>query len=291
MTLDEIIRKKKQYGYTNEQMAALSGLPLSTVQKVLGGTTKAPRHQTLAALSAVFPKDPGPLYFREDEIARARGIAETPAVYGAFAEERPSARWPRQGEYTLADYLALPDNVRVELIDGVFFEMYAPTTVHQLIAGAVYAEFLNFVNGKGGSCLPFIAPVDVQLDCDDRTVVEPDVMILCDRSKLKVARIFGAPEFILEIFSPSTRSKDRFIKGNKYAHAGVREYWMVDLKHEIVIKELFTPAEEEEACGTPDILTQIFPFDDPVPVTVFGEECKVRFRDFMDRYGIAGIPR
>ena len=290
MTLDEIIRKKKQYGYTNEQMAALSGLPLSTVQKVLGGTTRAPRQRTLAALAAVFPRESAPSPGLPSRPAES--LAEPQAACASSDPEQPSARWPRQGEYTLADYLALPDDVRVELIDGVFFEMYSPTTVHQLIAGAVYAHFLNHVNAKGGACLPFISPVDVQLDCDDRTIVEPDVMILCDRSKLKVARIFGAPDFVMEVLSPSTRTKDRFIKGRKYANAGVREYWIVDLKHEIVIKHLFSPCDEDEEPGSaPDVFTQIFPFDDPVPVTVFGGECSVRFRDIMDRYGIASIPK
>ena len=207
MTLDEIRQKKRQYGYTNEQMATLSGLPLSTVQKVLGGTTKSPRRQTLAALAAVFPKET-PVSYREDVTALPSGIAEPPAAYGA----RRTPRWPRQGEYTLEDYLALPDDVRVELIDGVFYDMGAPTTVHQEVVGEVFFLLKSFIRSHGGSCRPFISPVDVQLDADDGTIVQPDVLLLCDPSKRTYERIVGAPDLVMEVLSPSTRSKDILIK-------------------------------------------------------------------------------
>ena len=164
MTVTEMNERKRELGYSYEQIAKLSGVPESTVRKVLGGITKAPRHATLLALSKAF---------------RGRSITE----------EKPSAAYQtavygtqkKQGEYTLEDYLALPDERRVELIDGVIYDMSAPTGYHQLIAGRLYAMLLAFISEKGGGGMPFVSPVDVQLDCDDKTIVQPDVLILCDK--------------------------------------------------------------------------------------------------------------
>ena len=114
MNLEEIRQKKKEYGYTNLQMAEKSGLPLATVQKVLGGTTKAPRYQTIEALASVFPKET--LYDRQTESSPDM-IREAGAAYAA--QTNPKQRYPRQGTNTIDDYLALPDDQRVELIDGV----------------------------------------------------------------------------------------------------------------------------------------------------------------------------
>lgn len=82
----------------------------------------------------------------------------------------------RKGEYTLEDYYNMPEDRRVELIDGGIYDMAAPTPLHQLIAGAVYAGIRAFIRENGGDCIPFIAPADVQLDCDSRTMVQPDVV-------------------------------------------------------------------------------------------------------------------
>ncbi|MEE0955242.1 MAG: Uma2 family endonuclease [Eubacterium sp.] len=177
-----------------------------------------------------------------------------------------------QGEHTLDDYLSLPDDQRVELIDGVFYKMNAPSTSHQLIAGNVYAAFLAYTKRKKGPCLPFISPVDVQLDCDDRTIVQPDVLILCDRSKLVYPRIFGAPDFVLEILSKSTRSKDMYLKLVKYKGAGVREYWMADpQKKRIVTYDLET-----------DDAIHLYSFRDKVSVQIWGGECQVDFAPIDD---------
>ena len=132
------------------------------------------------------------------------------------------------GEYTVEDYFNLPNDQRAELIDGNFYDMATPTTIHQAIAGLVYARILTFIEGKGGSCMPFMSPIGVQLDRDKKTIVEPDVVILCDLKKFRRRVIFGAPDFVLEVLSPSTRRKDLTLKLYKYSNAGVREYWIID---------------------------------------------------------------
>jgi Uma2 family endonuclease len=91
----------------------------------------------------------------------------------------------KQGEYTLIDYYALPDDRRVELIDGVFYDMASPRTVHQDITGYFHMALYQYIKDKKKPCKVFESPIDVQLDCDDKTMVEPDVIVVCDRDKIK----------------------------------------------------------------------------------------------------------
>lgn len=92
----------------------------------------------------------------------------------------------------------------------------------------MYRQIANFIMERGGSCRPLIAPMDTQLDCDEKTMVQPDVAILCRNDKIKKWGIYGAPDFVLEVISPSTRRKDYTKKLSKYMTAGVREYWILD---------------------------------------------------------------
>lgn len=251
MTLEEMRERKKECGYSYEQIAELSSLPLGTVQKVLGGITKSPRYETLKALENVLQ----PKY--------SNMVCETAPVYGSSK---------KQGDYTLEDYLALPEERRVELIDGVFFEMYSPTVTHQLISSKILLSFSNYIHSNNGKCISTTAPCDVQLDCDDKTIVQPDVMIICDRNKLNRKRVFGAPDLIVEILSPSTRKKDIYLKTAKYANAGVKEYWLVDPDQKRVIVYIFE---------TDDIPT-VYSFHDKVPVGIFEGKCVVDFQEIFE---------
>ena len=131
--------------------------------------------------------------------------------------------------YTYTDYKSWDDDNRYELIDGVVYKFSAPSAAHQLILGELYRQLANFLKGK--SCMVFVAPFDVcltGLGDDDTTVVQPDVLVICDESKLADGkRCNGAPDMTIEILSPSTSRRDLFIKLEKYKAAGVREYWIV----------------------------------------------------------------
>lgn len=286
--MEEIRRKKRLYGYTNEDMAQRSGLPLSTVRKVLAGITKSPGLKTVEALWQVFPEEKNGYAVPEqgtssvqESVAYGSAAPQPQPVYYPFTNA-PEGRYPYQGSYTLEDYLALPDDQRVELIDGVFYDMSAPTIPHQLIGGAIHARLLEFLRKKKAPCVPLIAPTDVQLDKDDRTILQPDVMVVCNRDLFTTARLVGAPDFVIEVLSPSTRNKDILIKSHKYKKAGVREYWMVDPRHEQVTKMLFAPPSEEEPEG--DILTRIYPFDEPVPISIFQDMLSINFREIVEGY-------
>lgn len=137
---------------------------------------------------------------------------------------------PQKNElYTYADYCSWNDDQRWEIIDGIAYAMVpAPSWTHQALLGSLYIQFGNFLKGK--ACRVFTAPLDVRLDADegDNTVVQPDLMVVCDRSKMDAHGIKGAPDMVVEILSPSTASKDRIVKLSAYRRAGVREYWIVD---------------------------------------------------------------
>lgn len=133
-----------------------------------------------------------------------------------------------QRRYTYADYKTWDDDVRVELIDGIVYDMSAPTQNHQLLLMELGRLFANYLKGK--PYLPFIAPSDVRLnfDTEDNTVLQPDLYVVCDKSKLDGQNCNGAPDLVIEILSPSTTRKDLHIKFHKYREAGVKEYWIVN---------------------------------------------------------------
>ena len=133
---------------------------------------------------------------------------------------------------TYADYLQWPEDTRYELIDGEAFPMSpAPLVEHQEVAGEVYRQLANQLDGK--PCRPFIAPVDVRLPRKDETdaaidtVVQPDVLVVCDLSKIDRRGVRGAPDWLLEVLSPSTAAHDQIAKRRTYERAGVREFWLV----------------------------------------------------------------
>jgi Uma2 family endonuclease len=136
----------------------------------------------------------------------------------------------KQQHYTYTDYLEWDEDVRAEIIDGAVYAMSPPATYHQMISMSLATKIANFLEGK--SCKVFAAPFGVRLspkeDRSDDIVVEPDIAVICDVSKLDERGCNGAPDLIIEILSPATAQKDRFFKFNKYLEAEVREYWIVD---------------------------------------------------------------
>ncbi len=248
MTVEELKKLKEKSGYTNNIISQLSGVPLGTVQKIFSGETKSPRYNTLQDLESMFN---GEYRSRVDGLL----LEESQAVYGTRV----------QGEYTVEDYLALPEERRVELIDGCIYDMGAPTGEHQMIAGDVYRQISNYIIEKGGKCIPFIAPTDVQLDCDNKTMLQPDMFIICEPKKLVTGRIFGAPDFVVEVISKSTKSRDYGKKLAKYMDAGVKEYWIIDrFKKSILVYDL-----QGEVCPT------IYPIDADIPVALYENELVV----------------
>ena len=263
MTIEEMKRRKRELGYSNEELAALSGVPLGTVGKIFSGATRAPRSRTLRALERV-------LFESEDDIAPQQhgryGDYRIPAGYVQEETAEYAARKEKK-KYTIDDYYALPEERRVELIDGVFYDMAAPSFVHQGVIGELHIQLKECEKKHKGACTVWLSPVDVQLDRDRYTMLQPDLIVICDQEKLQLRKCYGAPELAIEVISPSSRSRDSVLKLNKYKKAGVREFWLVDPENETVIVYLFGESMTFET----------YSFDDVIPIGISGGECSVDF--------------
>ncbi len=225
MNIEEMNRIRKEYGYSYKQLAERSGVPESTIQKIFRGQTEHPRYNTLRKLEkALCTETASSIFSSKPESENC--LKESSAVYDADIQKVSAPK--QQGSYSIEDYYAVDDDRRVELIDGVLYDLATPTIFHQLFVLEIVFQIKTFIKENNGSCIPFIAPTAVQLDRNDKTMLEPDLGIICNRDIITEKTIYGAPDFVLEVISPSSRKKDFFIKLNKYMNAGVREYWIVD---------------------------------------------------------------
>ena len=135
---------------------------------------------------------------------------------------------PKSNTYTIDDIYALPEGQRAELIDGQIYDMAPPSPMHQELVMELSATLRDYIKKNGGPCKVYPAPFAVFLNEDDRNYVEPDISVICDSSKVDNRGYQGAPDFIIEIVSPSSQRMDYLTKLFKYRTAGVREYWIVN---------------------------------------------------------------
>ncbi len=176
---------------------------------------------------------------------------------------------------TIDDIYNLPNGSRAELIDGQIYYMALPTREHQRIAGEIFAAIREYINTHNGTCEVDIAPFAVFLDKDDeKNYVEPDISVICDPNKLTDKGCFGAPDWIIEIVSSSSRRMDYFTKLFKYRTAGVREYWIVDSdKKRITVYDF----ESED--------TKDYSFADSVKVSIY-DDLYINFSDIANLLNI-----
>lgn len=170
-------------------------------------------------------------------------------------------------QYTYADYLTWPEDERIEIIDGVPYMQATPSPEHQLISGELFRQFANYLQGK--SCKVYHAPFSVRLtrgdekkDEDIKKVLEPDITIVCDQSKIDKKGCNGTPDLIIEIISPSSIKHDRVTKFNQYAKAGVIEYWIVEPEAKLTSVFLL---QSDGRYGRLEIYTE----DEKITVSIF----------------------
>lgn len=160
--------------------------------------------------------------------------------------------------YTIDDIYSLPEGERAELIDGQIFYMAPPTTNHQRLVSDMHYEIKDYIRQNNGECEVFLAPFAVFLSENDRNYVEPDISVICDRDKISDKGCHGAPDWVIEIVSPSTKQMDYYKKLFKYRTAGVREYWVVDPDRKLVTVYNFERDTMEE-----------YPFGEEVPAGIY----------------------
>lgn len=137
--------------------------------------------------------------------------------------------------FTIEDIYNLPEGERAELIDGQIYMMAPPSRRHQEMIGSLYRKIADYIDMKRRACKVYLAPFAVFLNNNNVNYVEPDISIICDKNKLDDKGCNGAPDWIIEIVSPSSKRMDYYIKLFKYRTAGVREYWIVDPIREMIL--------------------------------------------------------
>ena len=168
---------------------------------------------------------------------------------------------------TADDYWALPDGQRAELIDGELFDMAAPSRTHQILTAHIHHALDDFIRDNGGPCQAIIAPFAVNLNGDDSIYVEPDVLVVCNPDLVSERACEGAPDFVVEVVSPSSRRMDYLTKADRYERAGVREYWIVDP----IDKK--TAVYQFEQVG---VVPVYFPFGTLIPVGIWDGRLCIR---------------
>ena len=311
MNIETMIAIKKEFSISYSAISEASGVPISTVQKVLGGITK-PRNSTAEALAKALtgfikqgsPRWMGAVSFEELlishdynyilDLLRNYKTADSDYVVNEKSGFNVSGSHDNNydlskavgfenkssGEYEVSDYENLPEDIRVELIDGYFYEMEAPTKKHQVILQEILIQLTSQIRKNKGDCKVYMAPSDVQLDESNKTIVQPDLFILCNKDMIKNSRrTVGAPEFIIEVLSESTRKKDMTLKLNIYEACGVKEYWIIDPNKEYIIKYFFENMS----------LTNIYTFNDIVPLELYEGKISVDFSEIkseiIDEFG------
>lgn len=177
---------------------------------------------------------------------------------------------PKENNYTTKDIYALPDGERAELIDGKIYDMAPPNRLHQKIVTRLSGIIDRYISDHNGTCEVYAAPFAVFLNEDDKTYVEPDVSVICDTGKLDDKGCNGAPDWIVEVVSPSSLRMDYMTKLFKYRTAGVREYWIVDPAEKKVLVYLF--GEEEDFMQ--------YSFEEEIPARIY-DEFKINIAELL----------
>ncbi|CCJ33509.1 Uma2 family endonuclease [Caloramator australicus] len=179
-----------------------------------------------------------------------------------------------QVSYSYKDYLQWDEKHRYELIEGVPYLLASPSVLHQRVVGNIYFSLKNSIK----ECSVFISPLDVLLvennesAMDSKNVVQPDVFVVCDESKIKEKYCIGAPDIIVEVVSPSTASKDAIEKFNLYEKFKVKEYWMVRPEEKTVTVFRL----ENDRYGRPDV------YDENGEIILLIENVKIKVKDIFE---------
>ncbi|WP_044018583.1 Uma2 family endonuclease [Thermoanaerobacter italicus] len=180
--------------------------------------------------------------------------------------------------YTYEDYLNWPNEHKIEIINGQLYLHTVPPRIHQEISIAMSCQFFNYLKNK--KCEVYFR-LGVRLpsgneksDKEIKTVVEPDIIVVCDKSKLDDEGCKGAPDLIVEITSPSTAKIDKVEKFNLYEKHGVKEYWIVEPEIKLVTVFLL---QENGRYGRPNIYTE----EDKIKVSIF-EDLIIDLKDVFN---------
>ncbi len=268
MTAAEMRKRKKELGLTNEGLAEQTGISVSTIAKVVSGVTKRPRNDTLQAIARVL--------YPADHVEDVPTLRDVSFIYEN--NRTTTARDQEKGYYTIEDCRALSVDRRVELIDGKLYDLHGRSGPHQIIVMQCWKQLEQYIDAHDRKSRAMAAPFDVLLDRDSYTVVQPDVMVFCSHPEYALETMApGAPDFVIEVLSPTTRMKDCYLKTFKYCEAGVKEYWIVDPEKKTVTTYYFEDGDTASAR---------FTFAGEVPVRMTNGMCNIDFEEIDRKLGL-----
>ena len=318
MRLEEMRRRKKELRLTTKELAGLSGVPISTIGKILCGATTRPRSETVRALEKALGmaeaarKNGGDdtslhadvktnaataghagagMTCAKTQAKTNAGAGEACQLYGYLAVTEDGEReivsnagiLEKTPQHTAEEYLTHADSCRMELIGGRFYEMPEPDGLHQQFAMRICCQLMQSLEEQKLPWTVQIFPIHVRLD--EFTVVQPDIMVFStDPSQTFAECVAGRPDLVVEVLSRSTAFKDRHQKLYKYRTAGVREVWLVSPYDKEVEVYQFGDGKEEPETRT---------FADKVPVHISGDLCSVdfaRIQNFLWKERMKGQP-
>ena len=255
MIIEEMQKRRKELGLTYAELAEKSGVPLSTVQKILGGFTENPNYRTVLALEEVLQPE-RPYYSMDFE------------PYPMVEEARMEYLAKKDGSYTIEDLKRLPKGVRCELWDGEMILLAHPSPMHEKVVGYLVGVLFAYVQSHKGDCTVYASNMGVWWNDDDSNYLQPDVQVACDLSKPDGE----SPDLVIEVTSPSSEKRDFNLKPAKYQWFGVREYWVVMLQQQkVVVYDL-----------EHDAPIKFYSFEDKVPVGIYGGDCVIDFNELKE---------
>ncbi|MBE5828524.1 MAG: helix-turn-helix domain-containing protein [Butyrivibrio sp.] len=275
MDAKELKLRKKALGLTTAQIALMCELPVGTVSKIFTGETRNPSYLTIDKIDRVLA--------HEEMLARVRAYVD--AIL-AYIKDHPDEdvdqiqfekNYRREhgldnahmGKVTAQMLDEIGEDRRIELIDGHLIINEYPNMRHQMLVQNLGRKIDDYIRSNDGKCRMFSVGVNVFIDEDDYTLVGPDIVVLCDDSRMNEMGIVGPPDWVIEVTSPSTRGRDYGKKMHKYMDGGVREYWIIDLE-----KEKVTTYIEGEP-----MMAYVYSFEDEIPVYIYCGELKIRVNE------------
>ena len=250
---DELINLREGLNMSQRDLEIKSGVRQAEISKIERGDGN-PSLKTMGKLFAAMG--------RTLNFGNRIGLGETMGErYPLVSESVVKYLKPQkmQGTYKVADLEHIPEDVFVELIDGVIYDMCVPSIPHQLIVKNLVKAFDRYIESNGGECITFSGQTGVWFDDDNMDLLIPDMFVVCDRNKVKHKGVVGSPDFVLEVLSPSGRSRDLSLKLRKYQDNGVNEYWIIDPDNRKVIVYDWKHTD----------IPQIFGIDTKIPVGIY----------------------
>lgn len=236
MTVEEMIRKKEETGYSLKKISESSGVPVVTLQKIFAGKTEHPRRNTLNAIEKVF-------LLKKEEYSMDSSFDFSGCGDGL---RRKNSLW--------------------EVVDGMGYELDIPETMHQEIVSYIHMCLYQYVRTKEYVCKIYTFPISVYPEDDTDTILRPDLFLVSEENKIRKNGVYTAPDFVLEVLSRETRKKDMSVKLQKYVSSGVKEYWMLDPDQEKLV--VYNFMEE-------DFFPCVYTLQEKIPVALWNGELKI----------------